>query len=266
MAQIDLRTDLAVEASEGLKERDSKGIVTSEGIVRDGIKVTSVKILNEQSSIRLGKPVGKYYTFELDIDKIHDENYLNSISDVVAMYLGKLCNAKDNKILVVGLGNESITSDSVGPKACREIMAGDNLCVLSPGVLYQTGMETANIIKGVIKENNITTIIAIDALAARSAKRLCSTIQISDTGIQPGSGMGNHRNAINRETMDIPVIAVGMPTVIEAKTLLYEYGTPKEESCMEEMYVTPKDIDILVGVLGRCIGRGINQSFCNQMR
>lgn len=165
-------------------------------------------------------------------------------------------NVKPEKVLVIGLGNRNITSDSLGPEVvdniCIKISEGDEtgVCTLSPGVMAQTGIETAGIIKGVVSQIKPDVCIAIDALAARSVNRLNSTIQLSDQGINPGSGVGNHRIGITKDNIGVPVLAIGVPTVIDAEGIIQGAG---------KMYVTPKDIDSDIRNISIIISKAINR-------
>ena len=282
-----VRTDLALEAREKF-ENDNvevKGVLVKEEHPNKNIKITKVIIETENGAKIMGKPRGNYITLEAPDMADSDEDYHREISVQLANILRELMpiEKQELSVLVVGLGNREVTPDALGPRVA------DNI----PGVMAQTGMETLEIIKGVLEETAPDYIIAVDALAARSTKRLSRTIQITDTGISPGSGVGNHRHALNRESMGIPVIAIGIPTVVDAVTIvsdtmnnlvsamettrkLEEIG--KSISQLEEaekhelirellsphlnaMFVTPKDIDESVKQLSFTISEGINMAF-----
>lgn len=245
---MNIRSDLAIEAG-NISETSIKGVITSYENVCEGLRIFKAFIKSDEASKVLNKPMGKYYTFELDGDKLSDSKFLRTIEKSIGKYIRKLV-GKPGNILVAGLGNNDITSDSIGPSSCRHIKPTYELHVIVPGVYYHTGLETADVIKGIVSENDIKCLIAIDSLAGRNLKRLCRTIQICDSGIMPGSGMGNHRKGINLDTMGIPVIAIGVPTVIDIGEV-------------NDYYVTPKDIDVSANILSKCIGNGINYSFTN---
>jgi spore protease len=248
MDNIVVRTDLAVEANEeamngtgklrGIRLRESKKS-------RMGVKVTELQVTNHLGEAAIGRPKGTYLTIEADDITGGDEEYAKEVISTLAGYIFKLLkrmnkNVKPEKLLVIGLGNRNITSDSLGPEVVDNISINisdgeeTGVCTLSPGVMAQTGIETAGIIKGVVSQIKPDVCIAIDALAARSVNRLNSTIQLSDQGINPGSGVGNHRIGITKDNIGVPVLAIGVPTVIDAEGIIQGAG---------KMYVTPKDID-----------------------
>lgn len=226
---------------------------------------------------------------------VPDEDYHRDISKELAKHMRSLIlTENDRKILVVGLGNREITPDALGPDVVanlhitRHIIreygvqgTGENHmhCVsgLVPGVMAQTGMETLEIIKGVVEETRPDFVIAIDALAARSTRRLNRTIQITDTGINPGSGVGNHRNGINEESLGVKVIGIGVPTVVDAATIVHDsmahlleaLDEAEKKEFLEEMiapslhsmFVTPKDVDETIKRLAYTISEGLNMAF-----
>lgn len=237
-----IRTDLALEQKERFEAEqvEIQGVVLEEEYDEEReIKITTVKIETENGAKVMGKPVGTYITMEAPNMAVPDEEYHREISMELMKYLSRFIKKEKEEysVLVVGLGNRKVTPDALGPYVAdnlnitrhvikeygRYAMGEDKLCLVSavvPGVMAQTGMETVEIIKGVVKETKPDLVIAIDALAARSSKRLNRTIQIADTGIHPGSGVGNHRNAITEETVGVPVIAIGVPTVVDAATIV----------------------------------------------
>lgn len=306
----DIRTDLALEINENIQKEDSKysGIIVNEEVDKDtGIKVTVLEITNKHGEEILGREKGTYITIEaLDIYS-GDEDYLKRLIDIVGSHIKQMVigNVKTNgSILVVGLGNRDITADSLGPDVVDKLMVnrhiesmrmesdsrGISISSICPGVMAQTGIETAQIVKGVVKESEPVAVIAIDALAARDSKRLNSTIQLSDRGINPGSGVGNHRVGITCDNIGVPVIAIGVPTVVDAPTIVYDaldtfiralgtspgflemadiYKTYTEEEryelardvvspAMSGMYVTSKDIDMDVDTISTVIASAIN--------
>ena len=264
MDNIVVRTDLAVEANEEAMNGTGKlrGIRLRESNKsRMGVKVTELQVTNHLGEAAIGRPKGTYLTIEADDIASGDEEYAKEVISTLAGYIFKLLkrmnkNVKPEKILVIGLGNRNITSDSLGPEVvdniCIKISEGDEtgVCTLSPGVMAQTGIETAGIIKGVVSQIKPDVCIAIDALAARSVNRLNSTIQLSDQGINPGSGVGNHRIGITKDNIGVPVLAIGVPTVIDAEGIIQGAG---------KMYVTPKDIDSDIRNISIIISKAINR-------
>ena len=251
MDNIVVRTDLAVEANEeamngagklrGIRLRESKKS-------RMGVKVTELQVTNHLGEAAIGRPKGTYLTIEADDITGGDEEYAKEVISTLAGYIFKLLkrmnkNVKPEKLLVIGLGNRNITSDSLGPEVV------DNISInISDG--EETGIETAGIIKGVVSQIKPDVCIAIDALAARSVNRLNSTIQLSDQGINPGSGVGNHRIGITKDNIGVPVLAIGVPTVIDAEGIIQGAG---------KMYVTPKDIDSDIRNISIIISKAINR-------
>ena len=260
-----IRTDLALEAK-ALWEK-SAGETTELSGVRareresEGLSVTQVDILDEQGQAALGKPIGRYVTVELprfDRDRARPAR-------VLAQELRALLHGEEEKsVLVVGLGNRAVTPDALGPRTtdglfltrhlianlpaqfgdCREVSA------VAPGVLATTGVETLELVRGAVSHVRPAVVIAIDALAAGSMERLCRTVQLSDTGIVPGSGVGNRRAGFSEETLGVPVLSVGVPTVVDASALC--------ETAEERMIVTPRDIDAQVAWLGSLLADALN--------
>ena len=255
MDNIVVRTDLAVEANEEAMNGTGKlrGIRLRESNKsRMGVKVTELQVTNHLGEAAIGRPKGTYLTIEADDIASGDEEYAKEVISTLAGYIFKLLkrmnkNVKPEKILVIGLGNRNITSDSLGPEVvdniCIKISEGDEtgVCTLSPGVMAQTG---------VVSQIKPDVCIAIDALAARSVNRLNSTIQLSDQGINPGSGVGNHRIGITKDNIGVPVLAIGVPTVIDAEGIIQGAG---------KMYVTPKDIDSDIRNISIIISKAINR-------
>lgn len=276
---MQLRTDLALEAREFVDEKEEGVVVKEEE--QDGIKISEIKILNQKAAKKMNKPIGTYITAELAplTDNLRD-------GDSKAEYIGKLIEPllpKEGTILIAGIGNETITPDALGPKSADNILATRHItgelkrslglsglrsvAVLAPGVLGQTGIETGELIKSVVESIKPSAVIAIDALASRSLSRLGCTIQISDAGISPGSGVGNHRLSFNKETMGIPVIGIGVPTVVDAQTLALELIPEAKLSYQqkglvsprgEQMIVTPREIDLLIERASRLVGMSLN--------
>ena len=276
-----VRTDLALEQRERFvsDQIEIPGVAVEE--TYDDmceVRVTTVRIETENGAAVMGKPVGNYITLEAPKMAEADESYHREISGKLMEVLeGCLPEKEDGQsILIIGLGNRNVTPDALGPLVVEHLditrhlvkeygkyaLGGEADRLVSavvPGVMGQTGMETVEIVRGIVEETEPDFVIAIDALAARSVRRLNRTIQIADTGIAPGSGVGNHRNAITEETVGVPVIAIGVPTVVDAATIvgdsIEEYVAKCRDEGMREnkehlippylygMFVTPKDID-----------------------
>lgn len=280
------RTDLALEAKELWQESAEKttqlsGVRASDG-ERGGYPVTKVEILDQSGAKALGKPIGTYVTLDLTALARREEEAFPRAARALADELSGLLKLSDKApALVVGLGNRAITPDAVGPGAADHTMVTRHLVeqvpehfgsfrpvsALAAGVLGTTGVESGELVRAVADRIKPSCVIAVDALASRSMKRVCTTVQLSDTGIIPGSGVGNARAALNRETLGIPVIAVGVPTVVDAATLaadlLEEAGKgdldPRSLSGGSgRMMVTPRDIDQRVADMAKVIGFGIN--------
>lgn len=295
-----IRTDLALEAKEKYEEEhvEIRGVIIEEEYNREkDIKTTTVKIETENGAKAMGRPQGIYITMEAPNMSVPDEEYHREISKELAKHMKNLLPPKDElKVLIVGLGNREITPDALGPDVVANLhitrhiireygvqgMGEEHVHSVSglvPGVMAQTGMETMEIIKGVAEETKPDVVIAIDALAARSTRRLNRTIQITDTGINPGSGVGNHRNGLSEETLGVKVIGIGVPTVVDAATIVHdsmahlletlEEGEKKEfleemiAPSLHSMFVTPKDVDETIKRLSYTISEGLNMIFAN---
>ena len=310
LGNFHVRTDLALEARESFEEDDVKirgvRVETREDKEKE-IRTTLVKIETENGARTMGKPVGTYITMEAPNMSSQDEDYHREISEELAYHLKKMIGEREQSVLVVGLGNRDVTPDALGPRVVNNIQVtrhmireygraalegkrANEVSSLVPGVMAQTGMETLEIIKGVVEKTQPDVVVIIDALAARNTRRLSRTIQVSDTGINPGSGVGNHRNGINKEALGVPVISIGVPTVVDAATIVGDtmeemvetldssdkirgfggaLGTlnrmEKQQMIREllsphlnTMYVTPKDIDETVKRISFTISEGIN--------
>lgn len=275
------RTDLALEARELWQESAGEttklsGVEAHEGI-RDGIPVTTVRVLDEKGEQALGKPRGCYVTLTLEGLASRQEDIFQRAVQAVAGELFELMKdiPPQTLVLVAGLGNRSITPDAVGPKVHEHTLVTRHLvqrmpeqfgalrpvASLAAEVLGSTGVESGEVVRAVCKTIQPACVIAVDALASRSVERLCRTVQLSDTGITPGSGVGNHRLGLNRETLGIPVMAVGVPTVVDGATLAADLMGTQELPRLgrgQELLVTPKDIDSQVADLAKVIGYGIN--------
>ncbi len=280
MEQFQVRTDLALEARERFEEDvEIRGVSVEEQYdeIRD-IRVTKVCIESENGAKAMGKPVGTYITLEAPKLSEPDKDYHREVSEALADCLHELLGTEEEKaVLVVGLGNREVTPDALGPevvgnlritrhlireygKAAFEKKKVHLVSGIVPGVMAQTGMETLEIVRGVAEETRPDVIVVIDALAARSSKRLNRTIQISDAGIHPGSGVGNHRHSLTRETIGVPVIAVGVPTVVDAATIVYDAVRDRTAvpPGLNTMFVTPKDIDETIKSLSFTISEALN--------
>ncbi len=294
MENYRVRTDLALEAKESISEEEAgmHGVRVEEYHPQEGdIRVTKVMIDTKNAAKCMGKPMGVYVTMEAAEMVEPDEGYHREISGCLARELQALLPEaeKEQAVLVVGLGNREVTADALGPQVVDNLLVTrhivreygrrayncekvNEVSALEPGVMAKTGMETAEIIKGVVKETKPDVVIVVDALAARSTKRLNRTIQITNTGISPGSGVGNHRDAINEEILGIPVIAVGVPTVVDAATIvgdaLEKYLEDKQQiyfSELNNMYMTGKDIDAVIKRVSFTISEGINMALCDSV-
>lgn len=277
-----IRTDLAKEASERFTQDNVEinGVIIDEHYDKEReVTVTKVIIETENGAKTLGKPKGTYITLEAPNLSVPDDDYHREISIKLSKLIKELIPCKENpdaSVLVVGLGNRMVTADALGPfvadnllitrhlvreygKAAMDKEHISQVSSIVPGVMAQTGMETLEILQGVVKETSPDYLIVIDALAARSTKRLNRTIQIANTGIHPGSGVGNHRSSLSIDTLGVPVIAIGVPTVVEATTIVHDAnGDAGNAPHLNGMYVTPKDIDEAVKRLSFTISEGIN--------
>lgn len=304
------RTDLALERRDVYKkinnlQDDIDGIVSEEVKVSDSINITRVNVTNENGANAINKPIGTYITIDCKKMKNISEEEISSISSTMSSELKNLINKhidKKGEILIVGLGNEYSTPDSLGPKVIREIDVTRHIfkylpqyvgntdrevSAIAPGVLGVTGIETQEILKGIVDNVKPKLIIAIDSLASKSIDRISSSVQLSDTGIIPGAGVGNKRRELSRDTLGVPVIGVGIPTVVELATLVSDgidifiktlqekaesndyLNKLKENDKYEEvkealnvgeynMIVTPKEIDDLIENMKNVVARGIN--------
>ena len=257
-------TDLALEAAEflaaGQKNFSSQPGLDLHTYHRQGYEVTAIRVETAEAAERIGKSRGSYVTLDLRPYFHREPDFFRRGAMCLREELAPLL-PRSGPTLVVGLGNRSMTPDAVGPLVLESLLVTRHLreelpqltpvSALAAGVTGSTGMEAGELISGVVQALHPAAVIAVDALCARSEERLCATVQISDTGLIPGSGVGNCRQAVNRETLGVPVIAVGIPTVIGASVLC---GKPEEA---ERLYVTPRDIDSRVRELSRLVGYGI---------
>ena len=287
------RTDLALEIQESLSEASEKieGVEVNEYTIKD-IIITHVTIETESASSKMGKPMGNYITLHFPdlryVDKKTYENACCQVADQIKMLLD---DDTEKPVLVVGLGNRAITSDSLGPEVIDRLVVTRHLfshtpdmlpenfasvCAIAPGVLGITGIETEEVVSAVCKKVNPCAVIVVDALAARSIDRITNTIQICDTGIHPGAGVGNNRREISEKTLGIPVIAIGVPTVVDAATIAEDtlslaFSDFAEKLPFDEILrsgkiskeilnftTTPKEIDILIKKAAEVVANGIN--------
>ncbi len=310
MDMFSVRTDLAIEARELYKEgsgREVPGVEVEEVDAGDA-KVSRVHVFNEIGSKSMGKPIGHYITIEAPGLMDNEPKYNEGVSKLLTVELKNLLQLNDNSlVLIVGLGNWNVTADSLGPKvvdrvqvtrqifqyAPNEIDKGYRpVCAIAPGVLGITGIETTDIIRGIVDRTKPDVVIAIDALASRRLTRVNTTIQVSDTGINPGSGLGNYRTPLNKQTLGIPVLAIGLPTVVDAATVARDAiqmlidsmkkqgGNPNEYQFMDDLsegqkynmirevltpfeanlVVTPKEADELIDSISGIISDGLDRA------
>ena len=294
-----IRTDLALETREEIAKKGEigDGVLFSEETI-DGFLCSEIEITNETGEKITNRSMGKYITIEFGRIWLKEYSEFSLAVELIAKKIKTLAGAEDKKILIAGLGNNYITADSIGPKTLQKILItrhlkqmipslyGDEpdfieMSGIAPGVLGQTGMETAEIILSVTEEINPSLVIIIDALASRKVSRLATTVQLSNTGVSPGSGVGNHRQAIDSKLLGTKVISIGVPTVVDAATLSYDvleeaykYLDIKPDdritldilnASLEEMggnfFVTPKESDVIINEVSKVIGYAINRAF-----
>lgn len=305
MENYQKRTDLAIEIRESFPQDhvEVPGVILSEEEdEKKEIKVTTVEIRTEEGAKDMRKPQGIYITVEFHVDGMGNQKKEEGVSRSVCQMLHRVVKRLEDKdgktyrtFLLCGLGNRFATPDALGPFVLEKITMNRHLgeilkeerryvfCGIAPGVLSQTGIESSEILQGIVDKVAPDVLIVVDALASRSVNRLCRTIQITDTGIAPGAGIGNNRNQINRDTMGIPVIAVGVPTVVDAGTIIFEAleeafseaGYGEEEihqffhsianEKMETLFVTPKEIDEEIRQVGKIIAMALER-FCQEGR
>lgn len=293
------RTDLALEARESFPRGhvEVEGVILEKQRCLDGqAEVTTVKICDDAGSRAMKKPKGTYVTIESELlldEEADREPLLLCICDQLEKMIR---NMKQKSVLIVGLGNREVTSDSIGPKMTEHLFITRHFkqefgnefmkknqygCVsaIAPGVMGQTGMETSEILENIVRGTKPNLVIVVDALASRSVKRLCTTVQITDTGIAPGAGVGNRRKELSRATLGIPVIAIGVPTVVDAETIIGDhlenvlgkqgYSENEIEQFLAEVLtretdnimVTPKNIDESVNRISRDLADVLNHCF-----
>ena len=293
-----IRTDLALETTERFAEENAeiRGVEVHEEYDEEkDVRTTVVKIVTENGAKSMGRSQGTYITIEAPELSTPDEDYHREISEELSTHLRKLIDLKKEKsVLVVGLGNAAITADALGPQVVDNLLMTRHIIKeyglrgikhekmhrisgIAPGVMAQTGMETAEIVQGIVSETKPDVVVAIDALAARSVRRLSRTIQITDTGIHPGSGVGNHRNGLTEENLQVKVIGIGVPTVVDAATIVHDsmahlldtLEETEQKEFLDEMiapnlysmFVTPKDVDETIKYLSFTISEGLNIAF-----
>lgn len=267
------RTDLAMEARELWQEQAGKttelpGVRARESSSR-GIATTVVEILDQRGVRALQKPRGTYVTLELTRGMLRERGGFSRAS----AKLGKVLSAmvpQSGPVLVAGLGNSAVTPDAIGPRTLDHLLVTRHLShafpqfrpvsAIAPGVLGVTGLESVEVVKGIVERSQPACVVVVDALASREPGRVCTTVQLSDTGIVPGSGVRNSRAAFDRKTLGVPVISVGVPTVVDADTLMEDIvsGSENRKPLPAPMVVTPKDIDAQVGLISRLLGYGIS--------
>ena len=276
------RTDLAVEAIENHKSAADLPHVRQSDRTLEGFAVHEVRILSEDAAREIGKPQGRYLTLELDALIRREEDAFPRACKALSTLLRELLpRLNDGPVLIAGLGNRMISPDAIGPQTAVHVIATRHLVAqspaifadwrpvsaLAPGVLGQTGVETGEVICGVLDRVRPAAVIAVDALAAGRLSRLLRTVQLADTGITPGAGVGNARAALNEETLGVPVIAVGVPTVVDGATLAHEIssqlGQPNCEALddlSQPVMITTRDIDREVADISRMIGYAVNMA------
>lgn len=284
------RTDLAMEAFDGAQQSSPCGVDVHRWET-GGVTLTEVVVSTDDAARALGKPAGRYLTMESPLLKKRDPDVRSAMASLLSEELSRLLPAWDGQscALVIGLGNRQITPDALGPAVIDRTLVtrhlSDHLFPLSdmrpvsaiaPGVLGVTGIETMDVVESLVKLVNPCVVICVDSLAARDSGRIGSTLQLTDTGIQPGAGVGNHRRALTRQSVGAPVIAIGMPTVIHAATLardafewldrqaddaaLSEMERSLLDTALGEMIVTPREIDALIQDAAGIIAAGINRA------
>lgn len=326
MRNYSVRTDLALEEKERFESDDVEvqGVVLEENYDEEReLRLTRVEITTENGAKAMGKPVGTYLTLETPNLAVPDEDLHMEIAEELSKYIRELVDknisgekkkeSEDLSVLVVGLGNRDVTPDALGPYVADHLsvtrhivkeygkyaMGMEHACMISavvPGVMGQTGMESAEIVRGIVQETHPDLVIAVDALAARNSRRLNRTVQIADTGIHPGSGVGNHRSGMNEESIGVPVIGIGVPTVVDAATIvndtmenfiralesseslkgvgdvLKSYNPGEKYAFVREliaphlngMFMTPKDVDEMIHQISHTISAAINMLFMEQ--
>lgn len=289
---MNIRTDMALELRE-LHPEQMEGVVSNTE-TEDGIEVTTIQITDQRGADAIGKPIGRYITIEAPSLSLRDNDTAKKVAQRLSRELIKLSDiTKPNPmVLVVGLGNWNMTPDALGPKVIDRILVTRHIqkflpqhfdprlglvCAVAPGVLGVTGMETAEVIRGIVDKVQPDLVIAIDSLASRRSQRISASVQLADTGITPGGGVGNTRAGITKETLGVPVIAIGVPTVVYASTivrdaLMQTYSdeqraqdeTAKLLAGAEDMVMTPKEIDTIIDDMAETLASGLNLALHRQ--
>lgn len=305
-----IRTDLAIEAREFYSKQENRGDIPGVEVdvnKQEDVTITRVKVVEDVGARIIGKPKGNYITLEVPKLRENDKDLQEEVGRLLAKEIGGIVHLNDQSvILVVGLGNWNVTPDALGPRVVEHLMVTRHIkeyipdqidegvrsvCAVAPGVLGITGIETSEIIKGIVDRVKPDLVIAIDALASRKMERISTTIQLADTGINPGSGVGNNRKELSRESMGVPVVAIGVPTVVDAATMASDtidmavdslirespksgefYNMLKDMDKTEKyklineviypyvgnLMVTPKEIDRLIDDIAVVIANGLN--------
>ena len=280
---MNCRTDIALERQEMLPDTDQKGIKVKRW-EKEKAQVTEIEILNEYGANTLQKPIGRYITVDLP-EFSHESELLDGRLTALTESIKNLLPENAEKILVAGLGNENITPDALGPLCARGIFSTRHIkgefikdlgletlksvSSISTGVLGQTGIETAEYIKGIVNLVKPDAVIIIDALASRRLSRLGKTVQLTDTGITPGSGVGNFRKTIDKTTLGIPVISLGVPTVVDGNTIVSDLtGNENKSNQIDatDMMVTPREIDTIISRAARLLSLSINCALQPEMK
>lgn len=317
ISMYQIRTDLALETQEKMQQDhvDLKGVRFLEEKIGNQLVISTVVIETENGAKTMGKPKGTYITIEAGNMDEEDEDYHREISVQLAKTIKSLirCKKEELSVLIVGLGNREVTPDALGPRVVDNLFITrhivreygkyafgtdkmNRISSIVPGVMAQTGMESLEIVKAVVDETKPDLVVVVDALAARSTRRLNRTIQVTDTGINPGSGVGNHRHGLNQKSLSVPVISIGIPTVVDAATIVndtmynliramsesktltglgnslgelneaekYELIRELLSPNLNAMFVTPKDIDESVKRLSFTISEGLNLAFAGE--
>ena len=273
---MSIRTDLALEATQQLTKTTPVEGITKNEYQKANLNITEIIVETDSAAQNLDKPKGKYITIQSELSLENHPDNFNERVDILAEEINKLCGNKEN-ILVIGLGNKSITPDSLGPDVADQTFATRHIkqlakdvdtsdlstvSVIKTGVLGDTGIESSETVRAICDMLKPTVVIAIDALACSEISNLGTTIQLCDTGISPGSGVENARKELSEQTLGAKVIAIGVPTVVDMQTISeYVFGTPAPNKEMNNMMVTPRSIDKLIMRVSRLIAMGINRAF-----
>ena len=280
---LQIRTDLALEAHQ-LWQESAEDTTELPGVrartrQRRGLSLTTVEILDQRGQDALGKPPGQYVTLELEPMRLRESAYRQRAIAVLAEQLQALLALQEGEsVLVVGLGNAAVTPDAVGPRLLEHLLVTRHLdlpslrpvAALAPGVLGATGLESAEIVRGAVEHCRPARVLVADALVSREPNRIGSTVQLADTGIVPGPGIGNHRAAFNAETLGVPVIALGVPTVVDARSLCIDLlaGAQADPALLPDpgWMVTPREIDPAIDRIAALTAAAVNRALQPQLR